>query len=229
MITIRRLFSAYSRRARERRARLFRSLFALGENSRVLDLGSERGDYIHTVLAGTAVHPQNVTIADIDGNLVRDGEQRYGYRAQPIPESGRLPFPDGYFDLVHCSSVIEHVTVPKDEIWCIRSGAEFRRRALERQREFANEIRRLGKGYFVQTPCRYFPIESHTWLPFLGYLPRRLLLFKLRFINRFWIKRTSPDWHLLTRTDMAGFFPDAEILCERSFGLVKSLMAVRRG
>ena len=47
-----------------------------------------------------------------------------------------LPFADGEFELVYCSSVIEHVPPA-------------------RRAAFAREIRRVGRGWFVQTPaCR---------------------------------------------------------------------------
>ncbi len=223
---IRELFHSYSTRARQRRARLFHTFFALNESSRVLDLGSERGDHIHSVLHGTAVCPENVHIADIDGALIEDGKKRYGYQPVLIPEHGRLPFADGYFDLVYCSSVIEHVTVAKGDVWKIRSGRRFSEQASARQQAFAAEIKRLGRSYFVQTPNRWFPLESHSWLPFVSYLPRALLLVVLRLSNRIWVKQTIPDWHLLTRSGMARLFPDAEIHSERSLGLVKSLMAV---
>lgn len=58
--------------------------------------------------------------------------------------------------------MIEHVTVPKARVWELRSGVQFRREARERQRAFADEVRRLGRQYFVQTPYRHFPIESHS-------------------------------------------------------------------
>jgi len=225
---IRTLFGQYSSRARCRRAALFLSLFDLNKSSRILDLGSERGDHIHSVLMNTAVPPQNVYIADIAGDLLLEGQRRYGYQPVLIPETGHLPFKDGFFDIVHCSSVIEHVTVPKNEIWKIASGRLFKERAWTHQQAFAQEISRLGNGYFVQTPSRWFPLESHSWLPFLSYFPRYLQLFLLRFSNRLWVKRTSPDWHLLTRADIIRLFPDAELHLERSWGLVKSLMAVRR-
>ncbi|MBY0485157.1 MAG: class I SAM-dependent methyltransferase, partial [Gammaproteobacteria bacterium] len=100
--------------------------------------------------------------------------------------------------------------------------------AQTRQSEFANEIRRLGKGYFVQAPYRWFPIETHSWLPFVGYLPRRLQVLLIRFTNRFWIKRTSPDFYLPTMEDMKHYFPDASILKEYALGMTKSLIAYRR-
>ena len=49
-------------------------------------------------------------------------------------------------------SVIEHVTLPKSEVWTTRSGKEFRERSLAHQRAFAREIQRVGRQFFVQTP-----------------------------------------------------------------------------
>jgi len=223
-----RLAKAYSTHARARRAALFRSRFPIDATTRILDLGSETGAAIHAVLQGTAAEPANVYIADIGAAQVQEGARRFGYQPVVIDESGRLPFEDGYFDIVYCSSVIEHVTVPKDEVWTLKSGSEFRRRALQRQQVFAGEIRRLGRQYYVQTPYRHFVLESHSWLPFVAWLPRRLLIPVLRFAGKVWIKRTSPDWYLLNGREMAALFPEAQIAAEKSLGMTKSLMAIRR-
>jgi 2-polyprenyl-3-methyl-5-hydroxy-6-metoxy-1,4-benzoquinol methylase len=215
-------------RARTGRAAVFRHEFSVGETTRVLDIGSEDGTAIARVLAGTGILPQNVYIADIDAARVEAGQRQFGFVPVVIPESGRLPFADGFFDIVYCSSVIEHVTVPKNEVWSARSGKVFSRRAEQSQAAFAQEIRRLGKRYFVQTPNKWFPIESHTWLPFIGFAPRSAQLATIAVSNRFWIKRTSPDWHLLTAREMSTLFPDAEIRREIFLGLTKSIMAIRR-
>jgi len=87
-------------------------------------------------------------------------------------------------------------------------------------------LTRVAKHYFVQTPARYFPIESHSMLPFAGYFPRPMLIPLLRFSNRFWIKQTRPDFHLLTRGQMASLFPGARIEAEKVAGIAKSWMAV---
>ncbi|MGU3499869.1 class I SAM-dependent methyltransferase [Mycobacterium sp. C31M] len=216
-----------SARARERRAAMFRSSFVLDSTTRILDLGSESGANIHAVLRGTDVRPENVHIADIDQEAVELGYELYGFAPTTIDECGRLPFPDGYFDIVYCSSVIEHVTVPKADVWQLRSGRQFRRESRERQGAFADEVRRLGRGYFVQTPYRHFPIESHSWLPFVAWLPRRVLVPFLGLTNRFWVKETSPDWYLLDRSEMGELFYDAHIVSERFLLMPKSLMAIR--
>lgn len=222
------LVQVVRRQARAKRAGLFREVFSPGPTTRIIDIGSEDGSAIASVIEGTPVPPRNVYIADIDEALVREGARRFGFVPVPIPESGRLAFDDGYFDIVHCSSVIEHVTVPKSEVWAIRSGASFRERAWRRQQAFAEEVRRLGRAYYVQTPNRWFPVESHTWLPLVGFLPRSWQVNIIRVSNRYWIKRTAPDWHLLTKREMQALFPDAEIRAERFLGLTKSLMAIRR-
>jgi SAM-dependent methyltransferase len=221
------LFARYSRRARARRARLFRERFTLTETTRILDLGSETGAAIRAVLEGTAVRPGNVYIADIRPDVVISGARQYGFMPVVVPESGSLPFPDGFFDIVHCSSVIEHVTLAKEEVWRVTSGRQFRREAWTRQQQFAAEIRRLGKQFFVQTPYKHFPIESHSWLPFVAWLPRGMLVRLFRLTNRFWVKKTAPDWNLLVRAQLAQLFPDARIVAEKSFGLTKSLMAAK--
>lgn len=227
MSVIEKIVNRVRAQARGKRARIFAENFTITSETRVIDIGSEDGSAIARVLAGTCVRPQNVFIADINEAFVKAGQNQYGFTPIVIPESGTLPFPDQFFDVVYCSSVIEHVTIPKNEVWGVRSAREFMERALAQQAVFAREIRRLGKAYFVQTPNKWFPVESHTWLPFVGYLPRRLLIPILRITNRVWVKRTTPDWYLLTARDMRVFFPDAVILREHFFGLTKSLMAIK--
>ena len=64
-----------------------------------------------------------------------------------------LPFQDGQFDILFCSAVLEHVGTRKD------------------QKFFLQECTRISKKMFITTPNRYFPIEMHTFLPFLHWLP----------------------------------------------------------
>jgi SAM-dependent methyltransferase len=207
--------------------RLFRESFGLGESTRILDLGSESGGNIHAVLDGTPVRPENTFIADINPRVLERGRERFGFVPVLVGQSGKLPFPDGYFDIVYCSSVIEHVTVPKEQVWTVRSGREFRERSLAHQREFAREIQRVGRQFFVQTPYRWFLVESHSWLPFVSWLPRRLQLPVLKTAAKFWPKSTNPDWYLLDRGELQSMFADAEIRDEKWLGLTKSIMAVK--
>lgn len=107
------------------RARVFREAFEIMARTRVVDIGSEDGSSIAAVLQGAGVKPKNVYIADIDPELVQRGHDSYGSTPVAIPGSGRLPFEDGYFDIVYCSLVIEHIAVPKVQVWSVVSEKQF--------------------------------------------------------------------------------------------------------
>lgn len=226
---LKKIASQVSMRARRRRAKLFRSNFKIDASTTIVDLGSQDGAHISLVLDGTGFEPSNVWVADLYSDAMDATKAKYGFQAAVLKENEKLPFEDKSFEIVFCSSVIEHVTLSKEEVWKVIDGDEFRSRSWQNQKAFADEIRRIGKGYFVQTPNRNFPIESHTWLPFAGILPRRMLISVIRFANRFWLFYSMPDFNLLDREQMATLFPDAKIVCERKFGLVKSIMAIKTG
>jgi len=219
---ITKLALSFSERSRQKRAKLFHHWLCPTENSIILDLGSEDGSYIAEIIP----FRKNVFIADIDEEMLSRGRARYGFETVLLDESGVLPFEDDYFDIVHCNSVIEHVTIEKIQRWLLQSAKQFTEVAFERQKQFANEIRRVGKSYFVQTPNKNFVFESHTWLPVIQFLPRPLLIKAIRFLNKWWVKKTSPDWNLLTGRQMKELFPDALIVRERVLGFTKSLIAV---
>jgi SAM-dependent methyltransferase len=65
-----------------------------------------------------------------------------------------LPFASGSFDFVHSHAVIEHVG------------------SREQQALFLNEALRVArKGVLLTTPNRWHPIETHTGIPLLHFLP----------------------------------------------------------
>jgi SAM-dependent methyltransferase len=112
-----------------------------------------------------------------------------------------LPFADGEFDLAYCSSVIEHI-------------------APEDRAAFAREVRRVARGWFVQTPAFSFPIEPHALLPFAHWLPPRLR-------QPYWRLGVAGDWEdiaLLRRRELAELF--GEPVAERVGPLVKSWVSV---
>jgi SAM-dependent methyltransferase len=222
---IRTIVRAYSQRSRKKRGDIFLEYLNPSKEDKILDLGSEEGSLIASIIP----FRENIYLADIDKELLQIGEKKYGFHTILLDESGTVPYSDEYFDIVFCSSVIEHVTVTKKEAILIQSGKKFREAAWIRQKEFAQEIRRIGRRYFVQTPNKYFPIESHTWLPvFFVWIPRYFQVRLIKFLNTWWPKKTEPDWNLLTPKEMRALFPDAEIVLEKSCGITKSIMAIRR-
>ena len=216
----------YSQKARSNRGELFIEYLNPTPTDKILDLGGGNGDHIASILTNTA---DNVYIADIDVDDLRHAEHQYGFKTILLDEDGSLPYPDQFFDIVFCSSVIEHVTVKKSDLTQYRTTEEFTAASLSHQMAFSQELRRVAKRYFVQTPNKYFLIESHTWLPgFIVLLPRSMQIRLIKTTNKFWPKKTSPDWNLLTKKQMQTFFPEAEVVVEKSFGTTKSLMAIKK-
>ena len=115
----------------------------------------------------------------------------------------RLPFDDAAFDLAYSSSVVEHVEP-------------------EHRAAFAAEVKRVARGWFVQTPAWSFPIEPHALLPFAHWLAPTLR-------RPYWRLGAAGSWediHLLRRAELAALFGEP-ILAERFGGLVKSWIALR--
>ena len=114
----------------------------------------------------------------------------------------RLPFEDGAFDLAYSNSVIEHIAPP-------------------RRAAFAREIRRVARGWWVQTPAYGFPIEPHSLLPGAHWLPTAAR-------RRYWrLGVAGPeDIELLRRRELAELF-GPPVIAERIGPLAKSWIAVR--
>lgn len=219
-----RIADVFSLRSRSARAKFLMSLMEIDPNWRVLDLGGGSGEHINRVFPWL----RDVTVCDFNEEDLAIAKGRFCYKTVLLDASEVLPFTDKSFDLVFCSSVIEHVTGPKEEVLDIEGSEEFRDCARKYQLQFAREIDRIAKAYYVQTPHRHFIIESHSWLPWpLPLLPRPVLKRLLWVSGRILPKRTDPDWHLLDRPAMQMLFPEAACYIERRWGLPKSLMAVR--
>jgi SAM-dependent methyltransferase len=184
-----RLASPLAARARARRHARFFALTRLAPEARVLDVGCGE-------LGLRALEP-DLDITGVD--LV----ERPDYPGPFVRADAtlRLPFADGEFDLVYCSSVIEHV-------------------ASQRRPAFAAELRRVGRGWFVQTPAWSFPIEPHALLPGAHWLPPVLR-------RPYWKLGATGEWEdisLLKRAEMEALFGPASP--ERVGPLVKSWVCV---
>ena len=119
--------------------------------------------------------------------------------------TAELPFADGEFDLVYSSSVVEHI-------------------APARRARFASELRRVGRGWWVQTPAFSFPVEPHALLPAAHWLPPAIR-------KPYWRFGVAGDWEdiaLLRRGELAALLPGGEVVAERVGPLAKSWISVKR-
>jgi 2-polyprenyl-3-methyl-5-hydroxy-6-metoxy-1,4-benzoquinol methylase len=127
-------------------------------------------------------------------------------------------FCDNQFDIVFSNSVIEHVG------------------SFEEQKKMSNEVRRIGKSYWIQTPNRYFPIEPHFCFPLFIFLPRSVQVFILTHFKSAYLPKSKDkqaaeiridEIRLLSEKELRSLFPDATIKRERFLGLTKSLIAYK--
>jgi SAM-dependent methyltransferase len=221
---LRRVAVRSSMLCRRRRAQLFVDRLQPTQADQILDLGGGGGGHIAEIVPYRAT----VTIADLDPDNLKSAAQTYGFQTLHVDGGEKFAVADAAYDIVFCSSVIEHVTGPKEIVYDLEDAGQFAASAKAAQANFAVELRRIAKRYFVQTPYKYFPVESHSFLPFfVVLLPRRWQVRLMRFLAHRWIKPVYPDFRLLTVKEMRALFPDAEILLERYCGFVKSIIAIK--
>lgn len=187
----------------ERTADLIMQLMSPRVGYSVLDLGGSSGGLM-LALKARGLHADFV-VADLYSNGIPPNFGKPDLRFVKIAEDDtKIPFSDGQFDLVICNAVIEHVTLPnKTECNTPMSEAEWRTRSFANQRRFADEIDRISRSFFVRSPHRDFPINSHLWLPCTNWFPHPALVRLTRVTDRWWIKYSyGVDWNLLRTSDM---------------------------
>ena len=185
-----RLADAVSLRSRKRKLRLLLDELRPTSDTTVLDVGADElafgeGDGCATLNFFEELYPWPHRITALG---LQDGS---GFRARypHIPyvqgDACALPFEDGAFDIVFSNAVIEHVGGP------------------ERQRKFVSEALRVGRRVFLTTPNRMFPLEVHTRLPFVHWLPDRLSHPVYDALGKGFAK----DVRLLSSRTLASLFP----------------------
>lgn len=191
---------------------LFEKTLKIAASTRILDVGGSP-----SIWEFLTVRPR-LTILNFPSAIERGADSIDCVAADAL----MLPFKENAFDIVFSNSVIEHVGNRAD------------------QQKFADEIARVGRSYWVQTPNRGFPIELHLMLPFIHYLPKawqrivakrftvwQILIQPSEEERAFYIDHFLNQLRLLSKSDLQSLFPGATILSERLLGFVKSNIAVR--
>jgi SAM-dependent methyltransferase len=155
------LVDAVSLRSRRRKLRLFVDELRPTPATTILDVGADDvgfGDEGGQSCCGT--HNFFEELYPWPGQITALGlHEGSGFRRRypDIPyvqgDACALPFADDSFDIVFSNAVIEHVG------------------DAGRQQLFVDEALRVGRRVFLTTPNRWFPVELHTRLPLVHWLP----------------------------------------------------------
>jgi len=133
-------------------------------------------------------------------------------------DARKANFPDHSFDLAFSNSTIEHVGTWED------------------QQAFAQELCRVGKRVYCQTPAHRFFFEPHYFTPFVDWFP--FLLKHYWFVRYFtyyglkWkpsrkqVNDFQSHLRLLNYSEMQQLFPNCSIRRERFLGMTKAYIAI---
>lgn len=118
----------------------------------IIDLGGTSNYW--NIILGRYLNDYNVRITVVNLPDISVPEDYGSFRFIEADACNLSQFSDNSFDIAHSSSVVGHVGD-----W-------------GRMVSFAEEVRRVSKRYFVQTPNYWFPIEPPCMTPFFHWLPK---------------------------------------------------------
>jgi SAM-dependent methyltransferase len=187
------LADAVSLRSRRRKLRLFLDEMRPSASSTVVDVGADEvgfgdpggqgGCQTHNFFEELYPWRERITAVGLHAG---DGfRARYPEITYVQADGCALPFPDRAFDLYFSNAVIEHVG------------------DRDRQQAFVSEALRVAARVFLTTPNRWFPVEVHTRLPLVHWLPAAAAHRAYDLAGKSWAK----DNHLLGPAELRALFP----------------------
>ena len=183
----------------------------------IVDIGGERNYWNIVPNAFLKEHNVHITIINLPGQNKQRDDETFTFVDGDACDLANVS--DNQFDIAHSNSVIEHV-------------GDWRH-----MKQYGNEIQRVAKSFFIQTPSYWFPIEPHFLRPFFHWLPKPLRVAWVRksAIGHFDKAETIDEAvmavesaRLLDKKMFAALFPSADIICERFLFFTKSYIAVKR-
>jgi|LGVF01.2.fsa_nt_gb 2-polyprenyl-3-methyl-5-hydroxy-6-metoxy-1,4-benzoquinol methylase len=135
--------------------------FVMGDklkSRKILEIGGGSGLISYEI----SKYGNEVTTIDVQEVSIKEAIKKYKIPLKSytflIASGVEQPFKSNSFDVVICNQVIEHI--PKQ---CHQQLIDESHRILK-----SNGI------FYIATPNKLWPIEPHTKLPFLSYLPRNI-------------------------------------------------------
>jgi hypothetical protein len=196
-------------RSRARRVELFMNLMKPTASERVLDVGIIDSSW-RSSNPLEMTYPFRDRITAVSLHDAPDFREAFPEVAVVVADGRSLPFPDDTFDIGFSNAVVEHVGT------------------RDQQRSFVSELVRTCGRVMIATPNARFPIDPHTLLPFVHWLPRPIRARALRATgNARWVPEASLN--PLTASELRSLFPpgiEVRIVRQRVLGLATVLMAI---
>jgi Methyltransferase domain len=202
-----RLFFEIHRRSREKKHRLFMELLRPQADACILNVGTTGSRVgFWEQLEHWYPYPERITGGGLHFEAVVDYRESFPTVTPMVFDGCALPFVDKSFDIVYSNAVLEHLPG---------------RTAVE---HFTSEVQRVGKGWFISTPNRWYPVEPHYHLPFVQFLSQD----KQKRLAGSFGKPTYDHLRLLSKSDMRRLFPTSKVVGCRVTFYLETLIAYRR-
>lgn len=208
-----RITEKYKIKLRRKKFDLFVNFIKPSENDKILDVGvSNCIERCTNYFEIFYPYKKNITALGI-GN-----EKEYSDFKKEFPEvkliigdgKNMYYYSDNYFDMAFSNAVVEHVG------------------DRGKQRKFIYELVRVSKKGFITTPSYWFPIELHTMLPFIHWLPKGLCSWLYKKLGlKYW--GDINNLNLLKSKEFLALFPkivNVRIIGLKIFGLTYNLIAI---
>ena len=162
-----------------------------------------------------AWYPEKSSITAVGIDDARFLEEKYKGVTFVQANGLDMPFENQSFDVVHSSAVLEHVG------------------SFENQVKFIAECARVSKRHiFLTTPNRWFPVEFHTVLPLVHWLPKSWFRWILKNIGMELLSKEE-NLNLLTNSDLQSMIKQIEdyefkVYSVPLFGWASNLILVGR-
>jgi len=174
--------------ARRRVHEVFMTAMQPQAGDHILDVGTSDDTGIESnMLEQLYPHREHLTCASLsNGQAILAAFP--GVRHVRIVAGEPLPFERNSFDIVYSNAVLEHVG------------------SRSCQKKFVAEMCRVAPRRFLAVPNRGFPIEHHTCLPFIHYLPPAWFRWLLRG-TRYNVWSREENLNYLSAADLRALWP----------------------
>jgi hypothetical protein len=202
------LFYRLSHRARREMFDIFMECIKPSEKDRVLDVGVSPEQEHPSINFFEEIYPWPDRITATSISDCSYLEKKYPGLTFVQTDGESLPFRDLEYDIVFCHAVLEHVG------------------SRDKQKQFVSELCRVARKVFVTTPNRWHPMDFHTRLPLLHWLPSTMYRKCLSTIG-FTEWADQENLNLLDMRALHEVFSDAQMNFRhyKLFGLKSNLIA----
>ncbi|MCP4414164.1 MAG: methyltransferase domain-containing protein [Gammaproteobacteria bacterium] len=186
------LMQPFSKYTRKRRLAEFTQIVKPYQGMKILDLGGQPciWDFIDI--------PLDITCLNLPGVAFKDHITHHNITYTEGDACNMPGISTGQYDLVFSNSAIEHVG------------------NIEKRKQFAKEVLRISKNFWIQTPSKAYPLEAHCGMPFWWFYPDR---FRSFFLKKW--KKKLPAWTemvagttIVSKKELISLFPTGKIKTE---------------